>query len=691
MVEYKRNTVSLLSLEELLRIAGKHSKRRLKRFRKLAGRCVKKGLSDQEFDELKSLGYDLLDELGRVRLLDEQGLYREIQTVGDLVEFLARTQIFSVIQQTKESYHDMDAVAGKFRELHLYINEVLAKERSDQHRLSRGKPPRMGFVKRLFHKPKKIAKDEVRKAVSLGHVMHQQKDDITKLQHAVAYIQEKTTAGKSISDHEFHEFAHLVVAVLDDIRLEVADLAVVQLDAQIIQSDLRKLLMKLGHSDRRLAQEAANELLGVLEKSEDEKRTVMNKFQRKESLADLSRRDFLKKFGVAVAGVALAPTVAANAVNSGAVQAASQPNPKNATLCVRKVYGPEYQSLGTDDAIAKELFPLSLQEAFDKGYIARDMGDLLLPLGVIGKSSKVDFVQGMQDMWNHKKGTSWSSGESWQINQGALLRSRRDHFVKRVQSPSLSSLRKYRDGEITEALSVLASVHKKKREGYSELGRAFMDLVVENLSPNVLIGYNIQELIPPWYKGQQINPVFKTYFLDHLFKEAGNEFVEGYPARYDYFMSYGPFQLSKYAVEDIQEYNKYLSSKLPAKMQDFSSLQQHVTGAALFAYINWARLASDLKNAGVLDKFVNGFATLDKTKRQIFMAGVTACMHHLPADTRKYTTYYVSDGDLNNLHFGVRRFSFSANVQLQKYYDNAAEAYLFMKVFHVLDERYANK
>ena len=78
---------------------------------------------------------------------------------------------------------------------------------------------------------------------------------------------------------------------------------------------------------------------------------------------------------------------------------------------------------------------------------------------------------------------------------------------------------------------------------------------------------------------------------------------------------------------------------------------------------------------------------LDDRESKIVVAGLTACMHHGPAKTKKRVGFYVDRRDGRDMHYRLRRDSLTP--QLQKYYDSAVEAYLLAKVFHVLEEKYS--
>lgn len=359
-------------------------------------------------------------------------------------------------------------------------------------------------------------------------------------------------------------------------------------------------------------------------------------------------------------------------------------NSRKQYLLTNQVFDNKYNPIPhADENIAKELYPSTLQDLVNQEIIVSDIKDISLALGTRYGRKDVNFYRGMQDMWNAKRG----------INIKRELQKKRDNFLDKMRNVrTKSSLRGYRDRQITHGVrETLQELHNNRGIEYQDWVRIFMRNVVGTISPNVLLGYNIQELLPPGIDGKQINPVFKAYFLDKLLKEAGEVFIEGYPARYDSMMSFGPFQMTNIAMPIISQMNPYvgIKNRVPRYVQEFDGLQHHVSAAVMFAYSNWEILGKILGKKGLLKKFVYAFEKLGERERQITIAGLTACMHHLPGTTLKRISWYVDKGDLRNMHYGIREASLTK--QLRKYYDSAAEAYLLMKVFHNLNDSYSKR
>ena len=400
------------------------------------------------------------------------------------------------------------------------------------------------------------------------------------------------------------------------------------------------------------------------------------------------------------------------------------PNPFNTNesqLLTLKVYDNEYntkylnKSLQTknmqsyDELLGKKLFCHSLQSLVKRKilYDTKEMAGFALPIGIYkSNNDSIDFKKGLINMWKNKqtKVKRIKKKATRKINQQTIKRLS-DYFMKKYQlnSNSKTNLRKYREQEMTYAVDLVKKFYSKRKKIYNSEQNEFMENFITHFSQNILLSYNIHELLPPGYKNEQINPVFKAYFFDRLLKEAGTVFIEGYPAMYDYVISFGPFQLTNIGLKELhlKKYNKYLNKNnyIPKRMNQFKSIQTHCNAAALFAYRNWEILSQILMNKKLLKEFNSSIDKIEERRLKIFIAGITACMHHLPTRTRKCVSRYFDKIKqnpklLSNIHFVFRRFALKNPKsdefsQLQKYYDSAAELYLILKVYHILDDRFS--
>lgn len=368
-------------------------------------------------------------------------------------------------------------------------------------------------------------------------------------------------------------------------------------------------------------------------------------------------------------------------------------------LLTTPLYDSTFTSLPGEYRVAAGLRGKSLADLVADGVISRtDMAGLALPLGVHNREGEVDFTLGMIDMY-HAKGRFVQSRE--QSLSGAVLAQAMQTLTALKTEPRPTTLADYRQQIITPALARIQRVHDQVAPLYSPERRQFMDIVMGQLSPNALLGYNIQEMLPPDVGDYRawVNPLFKAYFFDRLLQEAGMAFVAGFPSRYDALLSYGPFQLTQIALDDIHANSRLPEGLFPYRdMSELGSLQAQAEAAAFFAYNNWERLSIFMQTYGGLTNFNAYFAPSQMTdarqrELRIFIAGVTACMHHQPIPTWNVVQSYVkAHADLGQMHVALFSYALEADVlsrratvaQLRKYYRSAAEAYLIMKVYQTL-------
>ena len=380
------------------------------------------------------------------------------------------------------------------------------------------------------------------------------------------------------------------------------------------------------------------------------------------SLENITRRDFIRTASLAFGAIAF---------SSLDMFAAGK---ERESILLTDIYDNKYNTINDELALARKFYSMSLQDLVDKRIITPELGDLSLPLGVGDGSRKVNLLKGMKDMWNNKRG----------IKKSVILQKKRDYFVGKMRNGSAkSSLRKYRKEEIQQAVNLVSAIHANYRGKLGKEEMKFMDTFVETFSPNILLAYNIHELTPTKYLKKRVNPVAKSYFFDKYLQVGGKEFIEGYPARYDALLSYGPFQLTHYAMDTIKTMNKYSPIKAPTSMGAYTSLSQHVNAAAMFAYGNFVNLARSVDNGKVLGKLNNGLDRMKTREKRIFFSGITACLHHMPSATQSHMKNFLKKNGCSNIQY---TFKDSMGAQLKKYYDSSAEIYMFLKVFHAVQD-----
>ncbi len=348
--------------------------------------------------------------------------------------------------------------------------------------------------------------------------------------------------------------------------------------------------------------------------------------------------------------------------------------------------------------VAERLMRYDMQGLIDANIIHRDdMKGLALPLGIHNREDYfLDFGQGMLDMWRQK--AIFADGKNYRLKANVMVKAL--DFVEAVRfKATRSNIRDYRNDLLADAISKVKAIHEQRKSAYSTDRMKFMDIFMDNFSPNVMLGYNVQELVPPTHmiggKIYSINPLFKIYYLDLILKEGGMEVFEGFPARYDALLSHGPFQMTDLALAGINE-NKRLFDELKQfdSVEKLNGVSDHALVAAIFAYYNWEMLSYSLQASGGIEAFnkqYDGSLGSDEQRRlRILIAGLTACMHHQPAKARRMLREALQDGDFNRIHYKILDTP-AAGKQMDKYYRSAAEAYLLMKVYHVLLDEYGEK
>ncbi|GAB3959084.1 hypothetical protein GCM10028805_54520 [Spirosoma harenae] len=318
-----------------------------------------------------------------------------------------------------------------------------------------------------------------------------------------------------------------------------------------------------------------------------------------------------------------------------------------------------------------------------------NMRDFALPLGVFTNVNPISFQQGMKDMWSYKKRNYLARDPNLQIDIDTVA-ARADQAVSAYLTTM--DLNTYRDKVLKPAIDSLRVYHQQLQPKYSPDRRLFMDIIVEQLSANMLLCYNIHEMLPPWYFSKEtgrvaVNPIFKIYYFDRILQEAGCEFISYFPARNDTQLSFGPYQFTNTALEGIW-HNKRLSNsfRVFTTTKELKTTEQHALAAVLLAYHNWEMLSMSLKNANLLTSFNEQFqfANFDMQRNlRIFMAGITACMHHMPAPARRiFVNRMGNNGNLSSMHMDWIKKEDDA--QLYKVYHSSAEVYLFLKVYDKL-------
>jgi hypothetical protein len=315
-----------------------------------------------------------------------------------------------------------------------------------------------------------------------------------------------------------------------------------------------------------------------------------------------------------------------------------------------------------------------------------DMQGFALPLGVFKNNLNVDFSKGMIDMWRAKAFFIKSQSDNCNIH---IFITALNAIEANTQAVNKMTLLQYRNNLITPAIETVSGFHKELKPLYSPERAIFMSIIMENITPDIILGFNIQEMLPPAHmlvnrRILNINPLFKACYLDKLLQEAGVEFLHYFPSRYDQILSYGPFQLTSIALEDVHVNNRLSSVfKIFNSFNDLRTIDDHILATVIFAYNNWERLSFLIQADGTIQKFNSYFSDYstdkDKTRKlKIFITGMTACMHHHPPNTFQMLRSFLKEtDDLTQIH--IHCIEERASPQLKKYYRSSVEATLMLQ------------
>ena len=131
--------------------------------------------------------------------------------------------------------------------------------------------------------------------------------------------------------------------------------------------------------------------------------------------------------------------------------------------------------------------------------------------------------------------------------------------------------------------------------------------------------------------------------LEFLTEHAGLEFIERIPALGDSELSYGPFQLTPYAVGETGSVTTMLkvmhsNTLVPDSLEKFTSIEDHIRAGFLFAFHNILELVQEVCKEGRYEELVTllDVAGSEKTgtDSSVFLEFISAA-HHRPESAVK--------------------------------------------------------
>jgi hypothetical protein len=168
-----------------------------------------------------------------------------------------------------------------------------------------------------------------------------------------------------------------------------------------------------------------------------------------------------------------------------------------------------------------------------------------------------------------------------------------------------------------------------ERKRYENALARCLQSLAERITPDIMLAYITTELMPAPDRG--------TAMLEFLLEHAGVEFIERIPALGDSELSYGPFQLTPYAVGEsgsVTNLQKVMHSNLvPASLDKFTSIEDHLHAGFLFAFHNILALVQDVCSEGRYDELITLLEGADASRiagnSSIFLEFISAA-HHRP-------------------------------------------------------------
>ncbi len=173
-----------------------------------------------------------------------------------------------------------------------------------------------------------------------------------------------------------------------------------------------------------------------------------------------------------------------------------------------------------------------------------------------------------------------------------------------------------------------------EREKYEAAVARCLQSLAERITPDMMLAYITTELMPA--------PERAKAMLEFLTQHAGLEFVERIPALGDSELSFGPFQLTPYAVGEHGSVTNLLkvmhSDLVPNSLEKFSAIEDHLRAGFLFAFHNVLTLVQEICKDGRYDELLTILEGTNSghvsSNSSVFLEFISAA-HHRPESARK--------------------------------------------------------
>lgn len=175
----------------------------------------------------------------------------------------------------------------------------------------------------------------------------------------------------------------------------------------------------------------------------------------------------------------------------------------------------------------------------------------------------------------------------------------------------------------------------------------YISTIASRITPTTMLSYLATELMPV--------PERSAAVLEFLTQNAGVEYLERIPALGDSLLSYGPFQLTKFVIDDTNPEARGSVTQLlhvvnapeflPSQLSEFTSFEEHARAGYLFAVHNLIALAQETAMRNDYDGLL---ALIDSANMGTVRGGSTVFLeqlsaaHHRPEVARQAMTHWLT-------------------------------------------------
>jgi hypothetical protein len=272
-----------------------------------------------------------------------------------------------------------------------------------------------------------------------------------------------------------------------------------------------------------------------------------------------------------------------------------------------------------------------------KGSRFSDLFADYLGINYAGKKVRINFKRNLERMWDKKQRMS-----------------RRNKVVPGLSSQIISeycrrpATHMTLDSYITEATRTLRGVNRRinwkevgKRKGLKGRKLTLLKKISTSLDGKDMLTYALTEIMPG-HNGQLNRDV-----MDFLLRNAGRQYVEAIPALNDDWSSFGPYQLTSFAVYDTGREKRgasIINQALPARQRIPGSVGR-VRGSDHHkaAYLNTINNLADLIR-GLTPRQYKALRDVGRHKKKDLLKFIATAHNNPRAAIRRIAQYWLDNG-----------------------------------------------